>query len=71
MALTLRDVGLFALCILFPPLAVFFIKGRCDTDLVLDILLCIFAWLPGQIYAVYLLVTVPSQDDAVTNPLLT
>jgi len=34
MAVTFRDVGLFALCILFPPLAVYFIKGRCDTDLV-------------------------------------
>lgn len=36
MAITFRDIGLFALCILFPPVAVYLIKGRCDTDLVRD-----------------------------------
>lgn len=38
MAITFRDVGIFALCILFPPVAVWLIKGRCDTDLVREVL---------------------------------
>jgi uncharacterized membrane protein YqaE (UPF0057 family) len=47
MAVTLRDLGELVLAIIFPPLAVFLHKGVLDTDVCINILLCLLGWLPG------------------------
>ena len=46
-------VVLIILAIILPPLAVFLKKGA-GKDLVLNIVLCIFFWIPGIIHALWL-----------------
>lgn len=48
MGLTLRDLGELVLAILLPPLAVFLHKGVLDTDVLINILLTLLGWLPGE-----------------------
>lgn len=62
MAVTLTDLGMLLLAILLPPLCVFLEKERLDTDVLLNILLTILGWLPGQIHAIYILVTAHKRD---------
>ncbi len=50
MALTLRDLGELVLALLLPPLAVFLHKGVFDTDVLINILLCLLGWLPGELF---------------------
>ncbi|MFO8101409.1 MAG: YqaE/Pmp3 family membrane protein [Dehalococcoidia bacterium] len=45
---------LLILSILLPPLAVFFKKGV-GQDLVINIILCIFFWIPAIIHAIWLI----------------
>jgi uncharacterized membrane protein YqaE (UPF0057 family) len=51
MGLTVRDLGELVLAILLPPLAVFLHKGQFDTDVLINILLCLLGWLPGALHA--------------------
>jgi uncharacterized membrane protein YqaE (UPF0057 family) len=45
------DGGLLVLlCILLPPLAVYLVKGM-GNAFIIDLILCLFFWLPGIIYA--------------------
>ncbi|MBY6187514.1 YqaE/Pmp3 family membrane protein [Marinobacter hydrocarbonoclasticus] len=45
---------LVILAILLPPVAVFLHRGM-GKDLVLNILLCLFFWLPGVLHALYVI----------------
>ena len=49
-----NKVLLVILSILLPPLAVYLMKGI-GKDFWINIILCIFFWLPGIIHALYLL----------------
>ncbi|KAK9816711.1 hypothetical protein WJX72_004065 [[Myrmecia] bisecta] len=59
---TLTDIGLLILAVLLPPLAVFLgpAKGHLNQDFFINVLLTLLAWLPGQIHAIYLLITTGS-----------
>ncbi|ADN77925.1 protein of unknown function UPF0057 [Ferrimonas balearica DSM 9799] len=45
---------LVLLAILLPPVAVFLHRGI-GSDLVINILLCLFFWLPGVLHALYII----------------
>ena len=47
---------LVLLAILLPPLAVF-LKTKSGKQTILNILLCIFFWLPGVLHALYVVLT--------------
>jgi len=49
-----NDLLLIIIAILLPPLAVF-MKAGAGKDLVINILLCLLAWLPGIVHAVWLM----------------
>ena len=49
----MNKVLLIILAILLPPLAVF-LKNGAGKDLLINIVLCIFFWLPGIIHALWL-----------------
>jgi len=49
----MNKVLLIVLAILLPPLAVF-LKSGAGKDLLINIVLCIFFWLPGIIHALWL-----------------
>ncbi|EDY85799.1 hypothetical protein GP5015_1869 [gamma proteobacterium HTCC5015] len=53
MAATNNTLVLVILAILLPPLGVFLQKGA-GKDLVINILLCLLAWLPGILHALWL-----------------
>ncbi|CAJ0610140.1 unnamed protein product [Cylicocyclus nassatus] len=54
MALTLTDVPKFLCAFLFPPLGVFLEKG-CDYHLAIAIVLTLLGYIPGIIYACYVI----------------
>lgn len=47
------DIIALILALLLPPLAVFLETG-CGMDLLINVILCCFAWFPGMIHAVYI-----------------
>ena len=49
----MNKIVLIILAILLPPVAVFLKKGV-GKDLVINIILCLFFWLPGIIHALWL-----------------
>jgi uncharacterized membrane protein YqaE (UPF0057 family) len=49
----MNTIILVILAILLPPLAVF-LKTNSAKDTIINIILCIFFWLPGVIHALYL-----------------
>lgn len=49
MALTVTDLGMLLLAFLFPPLCVFIEKERLDADVLINILLTVLGWLPGNV----------------------
>lgn len=53
MAAKKNKVLLFVLAILLPPLAVYLVKGV-NKDFWLNLILCIFVWIPGIIHALYI-----------------
>ncbi|NQT27412.1 YqaE/Pmp3 family membrane protein [candidate division KSB1 bacterium] len=53
MAAKKNKVLLFILSILLPPLAVYLVKGV-KKDFWINIILCIFFWVPGIIHALYI-----------------
>ncbi|CAS00380.1 Protein CBG27273 [Caenorhabditis briggsae] len=54
MALTCTDIPKFICAVIFPPLGVFFETG-CDCHLAICILLTILGYIPGIIYACYVI----------------
>ncbi len=48
---------LIIIAILLPPLAVFLLNKKFDTQVIISIVLTIFFWVPGLLYAIYLIVT--------------
>jgi uncharacterized membrane protein YqaE (UPF0057 family) len=48
-----NKIILIIAAIVFPPLAVFLKQGA-GKDLVINVVLCIFFWLPGILHALYL-----------------
>lgn len=56
MAVTCSDIIKLIAAFLLPPLGVFLEKGACDKDFWIDVLLTILGWLPGIIYAVWIIV---------------
>ena len=52
----LCDVLLILLSIILPFIVVF-LKCGCGKDLLIDILLCLLLWIPGVVYAIYVVVT--------------
>jgi len=55
MALDNRQILLIILAIFIPPLAVFLKKETCDFDVILNLILTIFFFLPGIIHAVWVI----------------
>jgi uncharacterized membrane protein YqaE (UPF0057 family) len=49
----MNTIVLVILAILLPPLAVY-LKTKSAKDTIINIILCIFFWLPGVIHALYL-----------------
>ena len=47
---------LIILAILLPPLAVY-LKTKSAKDTIINIVLCIFYWIPGILHALYLILT--------------
>jgi len=47
-----KDILMAILAILLPPLAVFLLKG-CGKDLLINVILCCFVWIPGIIHALW------------------
>jgi uncharacterized membrane protein YqaE (UPF0057 family) len=45
-------VVLFVLAIIVPPLAVYLVKGA-KRDFVINIVLCLFFWIPGIVHALW------------------
>ncbi|EFO83082.1 hypothetical protein CRE_00235 [Caenorhabditis remanei] len=54
MALTCSDIPKILLAILLPPIGVFLERG-CDNHLIICILLTILGYIPGIIYALYII----------------
>ncbi|HNV64719.1 MAG TPA: YqaE/Pmp3 family membrane protein [Smithellaceae bacterium] len=54
MAKSGNKILLIILAILLPPVAVFLHKGA-GKDLIINIVLCIFFWIPGIIHALWLI----------------
>ncbi|KIJ97727.1 hypothetical protein K443DRAFT_681292 [Laccaria amethystina LaAM-08-1] len=52
------DIVLYFMAILLPPLPVFMKRG-CEIDLWINIILCIFAWIPGIIHAWWVIARTP------------
>ncbi|MBN1473399.1 MAG: YqaE/Pmp3 family membrane protein [Syntrophaceae bacterium] len=46
-------VVLFILAIVLPPLAVYLVKGA-KRDFVINIVLCLFIWIPGIVHALWI-----------------
>ncbi|KAJ2657053.1 hypothetical protein IWW48_004704, partial [Coemansia sp. RSA 1200] len=53
------DVLLLILAFFLPPLAVFFKRG-CSGDLLINVVLTIFGYIPGMVHAWYLIIKYPS-----------
>lgn len=49
-----NKVLLFILAVILPPLAVYLIKGA-KRDFVINIVLCLFFWIPGIVHALWVL----------------
>ena len=50
----MNEIVLIILAILLPPVAVFLQKGV-GKDLLINIVLCLFFWVPGIVHALWLL----------------
>ncbi|CDO95600.1 unnamed protein product [Kluyveromyces dobzhanskii CBS 2104] len=60
---TVSDLILYVVAIIFPPVAVGLRSGLCSSDLLLNVLLTTFGFLPGMIHAFYYItVTSPLRD---------
>ncbi|KAK6210435.1 DEAH-box ATP-dependent RNA helicase prp22 [Pestalotiopsis sp. IQ-011] len=55
------DIFLGLLAIIFPPLPVWIKCGICSADSIINILLCMLAYIPGLLHAWYIIAKVP--DD--------
>ncbi|GFZ48638.1 Plasma membrane proteolipid 3 [Saitozyma sp. JCM 24511] len=51
---TMSDIVLYIIAIFLPPLAVFARTG-CGADVLINILLWFFGWIPGTIHAFYII----------------
>ncbi|KAK6942309.1 Proteolipid membrane potential modulator [Dillenia turbinata] len=51
------------LAILLPPLGVFFRHGCCSLEFCICLLLTILGYIPGIIYALYVIIVVRDRDD--------
>ncbi|RKP18242.1 UPF0057-domain-containing protein [Rozella allomycis CSF55] len=54
MALTCSDICKFLVAVFVPPLGVYFEVG-CGKDLIINVLLTIFGYLPGILHAIYII----------------
>ncbi|KAI0132071.1 hypothetical protein BJ170DRAFT_229526 [Xylariales sp. AK1849] len=57
------DLFLGILAILFPPLPVWVKRGICSADSLINILLCMLAYLPGLLHAWYIIAKSPEDHD--------
>ncbi|QEU59046.1 Sna4 [Kluyveromyces lactis] len=65
---TVSDLILYIVAIIFPPIAVGLRSGLCSSDLLLNVLLTMFGFLPGMIHAFYYItVTSPLRTDTETR----
>ena len=48
MGVTLTDILKVALSVVFPPAAVIIEKERCDADVLINCLLTVLGWIPGE-----------------------
>ncbi|HPD58125.1 MAG TPA: YqaE/Pmp3 family membrane protein [Smithellaceae bacterium] len=48
----INPIVLFILAIIVPPLAVYLVKGA-KRDFVINIVLCLFFWIPGIVHALW------------------
>jgi uncharacterized membrane protein YqaE (UPF0057 family) len=55
MALDNKAILLIILAIFIPPLAVFLKKETCDFDVILNLILTLFFFLPGIIHAIWVI----------------
>ena len=52
----MNNIILIILALLLPPLAVY-LKTSSGKDTVINVVLCIFFWVPGILHALYLILT--------------
>ncbi|KAH8681228.1 hypothetical protein BX600DRAFT_504951 [Xylariales sp. PMI_506] len=57
------DIFLGLLAILFPPLPVWVKCGICSADSIINILLCMLAYLPGLLHSWYIIAKFPEEYD--------
>jgi len=55
MAVTCSDIFKILLAVLLPPIGVYAQKGTCDKDLLINVLLTIFGYIPGIVHALYII----------------
>lgn len=55
MAFDNKQILLIVLAIFIPPLAVFLKKEACDMDVIINLILTIFFFIPGLIHAIWVI----------------
>lgn len=55
MALRDNQILLIILAVFIAPLAVFLYKENCDKDVIINLILCLFFYLPAVIHAVWII----------------
>jgi len=60
--MSVADVFLALIAVLFPPIAVWIKRGICSCDSIINILLCLLGYLPGLIHAWYIIAKYPEDE---------
>lgn len=50
---------LIIIAILLPPLAIFLVQNKFGTHFIINLVLCLFLWIPGILHAVYVVLQKP------------
>ncbi|KAI1714355.1 proteolipid membrane potential modulator domain-containing protein [Ditylenchus destructor] len=53
MAITAQQVIEAILCLLLPPVAIFFHANDCNIHVLINILLCLIVWVPAILHAIW------------------
>ncbi len=61
--LSCGDFILFIIAIIFPPFPVIVRRGLCSSDLIINVMLCMFGYIPGLLHAWYIVANYPPYYD--------
>jgi len=60
--MSVADIFLALIAVLFPPVAVWIKRGICSCDSMINILLCLLGYIPGLIHAWYIIAKYPEEE---------